>query len=139
MSPRLRFHQDQIAALANRYQYQLDDANLMELQASILERGYLTKGEIKKIAYWKAARSATHADKNQPSYVTEITGFALATEDERARIQSLTLWMVFLGRRPRLFYIYSIEIHIPSWISAHFGRCHLTCRFSMGLTFGCLT
>ena len=91
MSPRLRFHQDQIAALASRYQYQLDDANLMKLQSSILERGYLTKNEIKKIAYWKAPRSAAHADKNQPSYVTEITRFALTTEDERARIQSLTL------------------------------------------------
>ena len=91
MKPSIRFHLAEIGPIADRYEYSIDETNLLELKPQILQRGYLTKAEIQKIAYWKAARSAGHANKNHEDYVTEITRFAFATEQERARIQSLTL------------------------------------------------
>lgn len=53
--------------------------------------GCLDKELLKKIAYWKAPRSAGHIDNNSDEYVKEITGFALEAKEERSRIEILTV------------------------------------------------
>jgi hypothetical protein len=45
----------------------------MDLKTTVIGRGFLTMNELEKIAYWKAPRSAGHAQKNDEDYVTEIT------------------------------------------------------------------
>lgn len=91
MGPRLKFNQSQIQELAERYNYPLSELDLMRLKKTILSRGYLTKNDLKRVAFWKAPRSSGNADKNPEHYVEEVTGFALDTQSERARIESLTI------------------------------------------------
>ncbi len=91
MEPRLAFGKSQIPKLAERYEYRLDDQTLEELAPMVRKRGLLTKEELRKVAYWKSPRSSGHARKNDEGFVVEITGFALSTKCERARVESLTL------------------------------------------------
>ncbi len=91
MKAKLRFRLADLGTIADRYEYPISDADLMEMKPEILQMGYLTKAELQKIAYWKAPRSAGHTKKNDEDYVAEMTRFAFAAECERARIQSLTL------------------------------------------------
>jgi len=91
MKPTLRFPLNDIEKIADRNEYSISDTDLMQLASEILRRGYLTKNELQKVAFWKAPRSAGHAENNDDVYVTEVTRFAFAAECERARIQSLTL------------------------------------------------
>ena len=91
MRPLLRFQRDAIGDFAGRYDYPSSETALVKLKAQVLRRGHLTKTELKRVAYWKAPRSARHAWKNSGDYVAEITSFSFRTKCERARIQSLTL------------------------------------------------
>lgn len=91
MKPYIKFKHNQIQRLADRYDYPISELELIRLRKTILDRGHLDKKELKRIAYWKAPRSSGNADKNPEQYVEEITGFALRTPSERARIESLTM------------------------------------------------
>ena len=91
MPPRLRFEHHQIQELAGRYNYPLSEKEFASLKKNILLRGYLTKNELKRVTYWKAPRSSANANKNPEEYIEEVTGFALDTQSERARIESLTI------------------------------------------------
>ena len=90
MAPRLRFGTNEIGPIAQRYEYPPSETELIEIRPEILGRGHLTKGELAKLAYWKAPRSAGHVRKNTDDYVREITRFALSATSERGRIQVLT-------------------------------------------------
>lgn len=89
--PCLKFRENEIAAIAGRYQCPTSETDLMGLRCAILQRGHLTNDELMRLAYWKAPRSSGHAKKNSDQYISEITRFALATSCERARIESLTV------------------------------------------------
>ncbi len=91
MTPSLRFEKHEITRIARRYQYPISETELMVLKATVNQRGHLTKDELAAVAYWKAPRSSGHARKNSGDYVAEISGFALKTNCERARIESLTI------------------------------------------------
>lgn len=90
MKPVLKFGKTEIITIADRYEYPLSESDLMALKPVILERGYLLKPELEKIAYWKAPRSSGHVAKNSEDYVREITSFSFASSTERARIEILT-------------------------------------------------
>jgi hypothetical protein len=89
--PILRFSSSQIRILAARYQYPLDESQLLAMRPRVIERGHLRLSELKQIAQWKSPRSAGNVSANDATFVREITRFALATPCERARIESLTL------------------------------------------------
>lgn len=91
MIPFLRFEEDEIPEIARRYQYPISETALIEMKGAVLRRGHLTKDELSQVAYWKSPRSSGHVRKNSEEYVSEVTWFALGTECERARIESLTL------------------------------------------------
>jgi len=91
MTPALRFEKYEITRVARRYQYPINETDLMALKPEVNKRGYLTKDELAAVAYWKAPRSSGHALKNSEDYVSEITGFAFRANSERARIESLTI------------------------------------------------
>jgi hypothetical protein len=90
MMMQIRFPESDIMKIASRYEYVLSEKELIELKPTVIERGYLQKGELKKLAYWKSPRSSGHISKNSEKYVEEITGFALHVKTERARIEVLT-------------------------------------------------
>jgi len=90
MTPKLRFNGNQITCLASRYEYALPENQLIELKPRALNRKYLTKTDLTKMAHWKSPRSAGHVGKNSEDYVKEVSGFALKAKTERARIEILT-------------------------------------------------
>lgn len=88
--PNLKFDKHKIVEIAERYSYPQSETELMELKPIILQRGYLLKSELEKVAYWKAPRSAGHVEKNSADFVREITTFSFAASTERAKIEVLT-------------------------------------------------
>ena len=91
MAPTLRFNLADVEKIALRYPVPDHERELIALKPEILGRGYLTKDELQKVAFWKAPRSAAHAGKNDEAYVVEITQCAFAAKCERIRIEVLTL------------------------------------------------
>jgi len=91
MKPQLRCQENELAGFARRYHYPLEDAELLALKPCILERGWMTKDELRTLAQWKARRSAGHIEANSGEYVEEITRLAFAATTERARIEILTV------------------------------------------------
>jgi hypothetical protein len=91
MTPALRFEKNEITHNARRYQYSINETDLMAMKPAVNKRGHLSRDELSAVAYWKAPRSSGHAKKNSEDYVLEITGFAFKTNSERARIESLTI------------------------------------------------
>ena len=88
---RLRFRESEIRRHAANYAFPRDEKDLLALGETVTRAGYLTKDQLRLIAKWKSPRSAPHVEKNSESFVREITGFALNCNDERARIESLTV------------------------------------------------
>ena len=91
MKPTLRFSICDVAKHAARYEINDRERRLEDAKDSVLSRGYMTKPELQLLAEWKATRSAGHIKKNSEAYIEDVTGFALAAQDERSRIQSLTI------------------------------------------------
>lgn len=71
-------------------EYKLE-IELCEFRDSAQHRGFLSKEELKQIAKWKSRRSARHIDKNSHGYVETITGWSLSADEERSKIEVLTL------------------------------------------------
>ncbi len=63
----------------------------MNLVPVVKARGFLQVNELHAVLRWKAARIAGHAMNNTDKYAEEITSFALSANDERSRIEALTL------------------------------------------------
>ena len=57
---------------------------------NVRKAGSLNLDKLRAVAQWKAPRSAGRVESNDEGYVTAITGFALQTKCERARIEVLT-------------------------------------------------
>ena len=91
MKPKLRFRGNRIQELESRYDYSISEVELLELRPKVQNRGYVSKEELQKIAYWKAPRSSGHVRSNSADYVQEITALALTAGNERSRIEILTL------------------------------------------------
>jgi hypothetical protein len=90
MKPELRCKTSELSCFAARYQYPLQETDLLELRETIKKRGFLTKDELRALARWKAPRNAGHIENNSEEYIKEITTFALSAETERVRIEVLT-------------------------------------------------
>lgn len=88
---KLRFPESQIAYWAKRYSYQRLETRLVAMRARVKNAAHLTKRQLRLLARWKSPRSAPHIEHNSESFVREVSGFAMAAIDERARIEALTL------------------------------------------------
>ena len=53
--------------------------------------GHLTKDQLRLVAQWKAPRAAAHIEKNSEGYVKEVSAAAFSGDEERTRIEALTL------------------------------------------------
>lgn len=91
MKPRLRCKIVDLRPLAQRYES--DERYISDLKEGIRDRGYLTKDELRSVARWKAQRRVDHLiARNSEEFVREITTIALGAENERTRIEILTLF-----------------------------------------------
>ncbi len=88
---KLRFHEKKIRYWADRCEYPRAEIELIELRGNVLNEKLLTKSQLRLVCWWKAPRSARHAENNDNNFIKEITGFALNTTNERARIEVLTV------------------------------------------------
>gem|GEM_PF-1898830 len=48
----------------------------------------MTKEQLRLVAQWKAPRSAGHIEKNDETYVREITSLAFSAKEERTRTEA---------------------------------------------------
>ena len=88
---KLRFSENQIQNLCERYSYSRGEQELINLRQKVANAGFLTKDQLKNIALWKSPRSAGRIESNDTGYVLDITRFAFSTQNERSRIEALTL------------------------------------------------
>ena len=88
---KLRFSEATIPFWAGQYDYPLQDAAVADLVPEVRQCGFLTLDQLSVVAQWKSPRSAGHIQSNDDDYVRIITGFALHTENERAKIEVLTI------------------------------------------------
>lgn len=91
---RLRFSENRIEYWAKRYvakQGVKEEDAFLRLRDRILEKRVLTKQQLLRVTHWKSPRRAEEAENNKDEYVRAITGFALQTTNERARIEVLTV------------------------------------------------
>jgi len=88
---KLRFPIREIPKWAAQYAVGPLEADVLELRPQILRAGHMTRSQLHLMARWKSERSAPRVLHNSESYIREVTRFALSTDDERARIESLTI------------------------------------------------
>lgn len=88
---KLRFSETEIQTWAKKYDYPQDETSLMNLRPAIQGAGFLTKEQLRLVARWKAPRSAGHIERNDERYVKEITTWAFSANEQRSRIEVLTL------------------------------------------------
>jgi len=87
---RLIFPESQIEQVARRYD-SAADMEIVAIKPEVQRLGYLDKQQLMQVARWKAPRSAGYAERNDGSYVREITSWAFKAENERSRIEVLTV------------------------------------------------
>lgn len=88
---KLRFSESQIHQWADRYMSGSTEAYFIQIRSKVQEQGYLDKKLLKGVARWKSPRRAGLIEKNDDSYVKEITSWSFSATNERARIRVLRL------------------------------------------------
>lgn len=93
----MKLTKDWILELARKYDKEnqeekvKEDAILRYIKASGSPPTDLTKPILTKIAEWKAARTKRYICTNDPKYVEEVARVSLKTDNERLRLEILTL------------------------------------------------
>lgn len=88
---KLRFKQALLRELSVRYVPSAGEDQLVKMRRSIGAKGCINGDQLFAIARWKSPRSAGRVNNNSESFVRELTSVALASEDERTRVEVLTL------------------------------------------------
>jgi len=96
---KLRFCKSKIDYWANRYtEFQRlagreRENQVIELRCNIQQRGYLTRSELYKVAYWKTRNIFGRADltlNNSENFIQEVTTQAFTSTDHWEKLTSLT-------------------------------------------------
>ena len=88
---KLKFPTSEIKNYAERYSYRLSEDELVKNKEPIQLRGYLTEKELQFIASWKTPRSKPKVATNSEEFIKEVTQIAFSTNNEKLRIEILTL------------------------------------------------
>jgi len=88
---KLRFSEREIRRCAARYPAAVDSRIEEVVAPAARSRGYLTREEFRELCRWKTQRSAPLCATNDEEYVNSVTRAAMTIDDERLRIESLTL------------------------------------------------
>ena len=87
---RLRFPIRQVSRWAAAFS-DPDDPEIERRARRARRQRYLTKADFLRLARWKTPRSRRRIERNEESFVREVTRTALTTPDERLRIEVLTM------------------------------------------------
>ena len=92
----LKFPLSEMGELAGRYveknRDQPDEDKIeREVGPAVMQRGWYTKSEFLFVCRWKTPRTQSRCAQNDEEYIREITSIALASSNERLRIEALTL------------------------------------------------
>ena len=96
MKMQLHFSESEIGYWANRYterqreKDRMREQQLIDLKDEVLQRGYLTKEELHKIARWKSTRRANLTLENTDAFIKEITRTAFTATDAWTKLLTLT-------------------------------------------------
>ena len=96
MEMKLRFPESEIGYWANRYterQREKDrtkEQQLINFKPDVMQRSYLTKQELHKIARWKSPRRAALTLENTSAFIKEIAERAFTTTDDWTKLLTLT-------------------------------------------------
>ena len=99
MDMKLRFCESEIDHWSNRYterqreKDRIKEQELIDLTPDVLRRGYLTRAELHKVAYWKTRNIFGRADltlENSDNFIKEITTQAFTSTDNWEKLISLT-------------------------------------------------
>jgi hypothetical protein len=85
----LQLLSEEIEALAARFGL-ADDARCRAAGAAARARGHYTRAEFQTVCEWKTSRSRSKVSRNGAARVEETTRRALASSDERERMEVLT-------------------------------------------------
>jgi len=88
---RLCFPESELRPLAKLYRCDETETALLAERKAIRTQGFLTREQLERVAKWKSPRRADATRKNSDEFIRETTTFALGANDERARIEPLTL------------------------------------------------
>jgi hypothetical protein len=88
---RCRFRISQTHSLAGRFSDASGDELVERIGSAARQQGFLTREEFLSMARWKTPRSQPRCAKNSPEFVEEVTRNALASKNERFKIECLRL------------------------------------------------
>jgi hypothetical protein len=103
---------------------------LMGELAHVKKKGFLERGELAKIAYWKSPRVKSFISLNSPKKVKRVTRKAFATRNERQRIDLLTSLhgvglpvasAILMLTHPKQYPV--IDTRVWEWL-LHYGKVH---------------
>lgn len=88
---KLRFLEKDIEHWAQRYEIPKEETELMNLKSEIQNAKEISKDQLRKVARWKATRSAGYIERNDEAFIREITTWSFSAKEERSKIEVLTL------------------------------------------------
>ena len=93
---KLRFCESEINFWANIYteyqgeKYWAREQEIIGRRGDIQRRGYLTKEELFRVAYWKSHRKAKLSLENRDGFIREVTEQAFTSTDDWEKLLALT-------------------------------------------------
>jgi len=88
---KLKFEETKIAEISKQYVPDDKEKDLIQLKDSVISQKYLTSEQLYKVAKWKSPRRAELIKENSEKYIKEITSFSFKANNEKAKIERLTL------------------------------------------------
>lgn len=88
---RLRFPVSSVERWAGRFTDTSEELIATDVAPAVRRQGYLTREQFLRIAEWKTVRSRPRCESNEDEFVRDVTRAALASTNERFKIQALRL------------------------------------------------
>ena len=88
---KIRFTPDQITEIASRYADSQDDPIIENVIPGVLKSRYLTKDNFLALCNWKTVRTRNLCRSNDSNFIKEISAIALNSNNEKIKIEALTL------------------------------------------------
>ena len=88
---KLKFPKSKIHYWASRYDYKNEDVICNDLAPKIQRQKHLTKDDFMFLTRWKSPRPTKQANKNDETFIKEVTKISLTTTNPKLSIEILTL------------------------------------------------
>jgi len=91
-----RFPLEQIQSLARRYvggntDQVREEKIIGTISPRVRSAGFYTRPDFLELCFWKTPRTQPRCQRNDDAFIEEVTRIALGTQNERLRIEGLTL------------------------------------------------